>query len=103
MLEVYIREFIAVGRFLEGHGAALHRGFLLTDRGRLEKLLGRNAFDTTANKLRIWKNLKWIDTDKDHLTKKVYDGADKKYRRYVKMDMAVLDQMQRLSEPVPRA
>lgn len=94
MLEVYAKEFIGIGMFLFRQGA-IHKGYILIEKNALEGMLNKNRYDTAANKLRIWKALKWIDTEADRrLTKRVYDGHSGTYKPYVKMDIAVLEQLQ---------
>lgn len=105
MLERYAREFTAIGKFLEAHGE-LHRGYIIIERRQLEEMMNKNRYDTALNKLHIWKNLKWIDADRDgeHLTKRIRLGASeepggRKYRRVIKIDMSVLAQMKKLVDP----
>lgn len=100
MLERYAREFTAIGKFLVDNGE-LHRGYIIIERRQLEEMLNKNRYDTALNKLHIWKNLKWIDTDKDgeHLTKRVRckdpaDGGGKQYKRVIKIDLSILSQLE---------
>lgn len=96
MLEIYAREFCGIGRYLKQNNE-LRKGYILVEKKDLEIMLNKNRYDTAANKLRVWKKLKWIDTEADRrLTKRVYDGASGKYKPYVKMDMAVLEQLDTL-------
>lgn len=100
MLETYAREFAAIGKFLESNGE-LHKGYIIIERCQLEEMLNKNRFDTALNKLHIWKNLKWIDADKDgeHLTKRVRcsdQEGTKRYKRVIKIDRAVLSQVEKL-------
>lgn len=105
MLERYAREFTAIGKFLEANGE-LHRGYIIIERRQLEEMLNKNRYDTALNKLHIWKNLKWIDTDRDgeHLTKRVRcstpaEPGTKRYKRVIKIDLSVLAQMEKLVDP----
>lgn len=60
---------------------------MLVPRKLLDKLLEKNKYETVDNKLRVWKQLHWIDTDPDRYTKKVsYDGAR---IRVIKIDIQV--------------
>ncbi len=91
MLEIYAKEFCAIGAYIKRKRPP-HKGYLLIEKKELEALLNRNRYDTASNKLRIWKKLKWIDTEADRrLTKRVYDNG--KYKPYVKLDAAVQEQM----------
>ena len=98
MIELYAKEFVAIGRYLERQGK-VRKGYALIEKGSLEVLLDRNHYDTSNNKLKIWKALKWIDTEADgRLTKRVYEGANHRYRPYVKLNMAVLEQLEKLQK-----
>ncbi len=98
MIELYAKEFVAIGRYLERQGK-VRKGYALIEKSSLEVLLDRNHYDTSNNKLKIWKALKWIDTEADgRLTKRVYDGSDHRYRPYVKLNMAVLEQLEKLQK-----
>lgn len=99
MLEIYARELVGIGMFLKRKEGTLHKGYLLVEKKVLEGLLDKNAYDTAAHKLKIWKALKWIDTEKDRrVTKRVYDGDSKSYKPFVKIDAAVMEQLQELIE-----
>ncbi len=96
MLEVYAKEFVGIGSFLKKQGS-IHKGYILIEKTKLIGLLDKNRYDTAGSKLRIWKALKWIDTEADgRLTKRVYDSSSKVYRPYVKMNIAVFEQLQAL-------
>lgn len=94
MVETYVREFVAIGNFLFKYGI-IKKGYILIEKSELETMLDKNKYDTAMNKLKIWKALHWIDTEADsRVTKRVYD--DGKYRPYVKIDISVLDQLNKL-------
>lgn len=96
MLEMYIREFIAIGKFLRLHGEC-RKGRILVDKKDLENMLNRNKYDTAANKLNIWKRLHWILTEDDsRVTKRVYNSDTKKYQPKVVLDAGVLEQLEQL-------
>lgn len=84
----YIEEFLAIAGFLEqSQKVPVRNGYLLIKRQVLEKMMDRNAYDTSENKLKVWKSLHWIDTDEERFTKKVsYEG---KSVRLVKIDIGV--------------
>lgn len=94
MLETYIREFVAIGNFLLKYGT-VKKGYILIEKSELETMLNKNKYDTSANKLKIWKNLRWIDTEADRrVTKRVYE--DGQYRPFIKIDISILDQLNKL-------
>lgn len=96
MLEIYAKEFVGIGVYLQKKEKP-YKGYILVEKPQLEQLLDKNRFDTAGNKLRIWKALKWIDTDKDRrLTKRVYVREEKRYKPYVKMDVAVFELLRKL-------
>ncbi|MBD5480845.1 MAG: hypothetical protein HDR14_16455 [Lachnospiraceae bacterium] len=96
MLEVYAKEFVGIGSFLRKNGK-VYKGYILIEKKVLEGMLDKNKYDTSGNKLKIWKALKWIDTEADRrLTKRVYDGESKTYKPYVKLDITVLEQLEKL-------
>lgn len=98
MIGIYAKEFVGIGRYLERQGK-VRKGYALIDKSNLEELLDKNHYDTSNNKLKIWKALKWIDTESDgRLTKRVYDGSEHRYRPYVKLNMAVLEQLEKLQK-----
>lgn len=97
MLEIYAKEFVGVGSFLKVNGRT-HKGYILVEKAKLEEMLDKNKYDTASGKLRIWKALKWIDTEADgRLTKRVYDSESGSYRPFVKMDIAILSQLEALT------
>lgn len=96
MLAIYAREFTAIGTYLQ-KSERIHKGYILVNKKKLEELLNKNHYDTATNKLHIWKTLKWIDTDSDgRLTKRIYDGQNKVYKPYVKMNVAIIEQILKL-------
>ena len=98
MIDIYVREFIGIGNFLEKN-AKVHKGYILAEKKTIEEMLNRNRYDTASNKLKIWKRLRWIDTEADRrLTKRVYDGESGTYKPYIKMSISVLEQLRALQK-----
>lgn len=97
MLQIYAKEFVEIGKFLLKQENSRHKGYIRIEKKRLEELLNRNAYDTSLNKLKLWKALRWIDTESDrHLTKRVYDGANQVYKPYIMMDFGVYEVLKTL-------
>lgn len=97
MLNLYIREFIGVGSHLEKKQENVRNDFILIEKEKLVALLDKNRFDTADNKIRIWKKLGWIQTDKDrHMTKRVYVPGEG-YRRFVSISRTVLRTLRELN------
>lgn len=93
MIETYVKEYIAIGRYLKQHGER-RGGFILIEKAKLIRLLDKNLYDTAANKLQLWKALKWIKTDGRHMDYPVM--TDGKVRRMINMDMGILEQLERV-------
>ncbi len=89
MLEVYAREFVGIGTYLKKSGKEKN-GFIRIEKHELQALLDRNAFDTSDNKLRFWKSMKWIATEDRRVTKRMYDSGSHSYKPYVLMDADVM-------------
>lgn len=93
MIETYAKEYIAIGRYLRQHGE--RRGeYLLVEKAKLIRLLDKNLYDTAANKLQLWKALKWIKTDGRHMDYPVM--TDGRVRRMVNLDRTILEQLERV-------
>lgn len=95
MIRVYVDEFVGIGNFLE-KTATIHKGYILVEKDQLVELLRRNNYDSWENKLRLWKGLKWIDTEGRYLTKRVKDKESGVYKRYVKLDISILELLRKL-------
>ena len=92
MLEVYAKEFVGIGTYLKKRGME-RNGYIRIEKNNLEELLNKNAFDTSENKLRLWKSMKWIDTEDRRVTKRAYDKESHSYKPYVLMDAEILKKM----------
>lgn len=91
----YILEYIAICDFLCKEGTLKRkRGFLIVDRQIIESMLNMNKFEPAKDKLKVWKQLNWIATDEDRLTKRIYQ--DGKYVSMVFIDEKVYKEMKRI-------
>lgn len=95
MIRHYADEFVGIGNYLEKKGT-VYKGYILVEKPELADMMRRNNFDTVENKLKIWKALKWIDTEGRYLTKRVRDSETGGYKRYIKMDISILEQLRQL-------
>ncbi len=93
MLEIYAREFVGIGSYMKRKNGS-KKGYILVDKATITELLDKNKYDTSDNKLKIWKALKWISTEENRTTQRVYVIEEKKYKPYVKMDEKVLDNLE---------
>jgi len=72
MIDTLITEYIAVVGYLKkSEEVIIKKGFLIASKTLVTKLLDKNAYETTENKLIAWRGLGWIDADQDRLTKRV--------------------------------
>jgi len=73
MIESYVQEFIEITKHLKKRQDTIKRGeFLLSTRETVTNLLNKNMYDTADNKLKIWRGLRWIDTDPQRVTRRIY-------------------------------
>lgn len=98
MIDNYIKEFIAICEYLKNsEKARLHKGFLIIKKEDLEALLDKNLYETSNNKLKVWKSLQWIETEEQkRITKKVWDPEDKKYKRCIFVVLGVQEALKSL-------
>lgn len=93
---VYTREFLLICDHLKQAKTTEKKGYLIVEKAIVEALMNQNAYDTAANKLKIWKALHWIDTDEDRVTRRVHIAGS--YITAVKIDLAVYRVLKDLSE-----
>lgn len=96
MFHLLVREFLAVCDYLVRKGTKVHKGYLLIEKEAVCSLLDKNRYETAANKLKCWKEMGWIDTEENRLTKRIYVGELKKYLPYVKINLQCYECMSRL-------
>lgn len=95
MFTVYLKEFLAIGSFLESNSCPTAKGYFKIKRCDLDALLNKNKYETAQNKLKVWKALHWITAEDHRLTKKIYEGS--KYHRFVLIDIALYRQLKTLT------
>lgn len=72
MLDVLIEEFITIATYLTQHQKSiLKKGYLFVEKEFLVKLLKQNAYLTPEEKLIIWRDLGWIETDPKRLSSRI--------------------------------
>lgn len=77
MLDIYVKEFISIVDYLQKQDGCLIKGdYLIADKKAVEQLMNRNNFEKAANKLFIWKELRWIETSENKITKRVRNGEE---------------------------
>lgn len=103
MIENYVKEFVAITEFLVSLGQYKKNSkYICIPKNQIESMLDKNLYETSQNKLKIWKLLNWIDADDDHVTKKVYEkgksGEKGRYIRCVKINLKVYETLKALSQ-----
>jgi len=73
VLKHYIDEYLMICKVLREKGNKFPwlQDCAAIDREHFEKVLKANNFDDYRNKIRIWKNLNWIQASKKTFTKNV--------------------------------
>ncbi|HCC34535.1 MAG TPA: hypothetical protein DEQ02_02400 [Ruminococcaceae bacterium] len=91
-LQVLANEFVAVVK----HCIEKEKGIPIERKRKyaIEKLLlcellDKNMYAEAAEKLELWKRLRWIDCEDRRITKRVYLKETKTYRRFVVVDLGV--------------
>ena len=96
MLEWYVKEFCAIcGACLGKHGTRKGE-FVSVDKAKLIEMLEKNGFETAFNKLKIWRNLRWIDADNGHYTRNVTLNSGEKRKRLVKLSLLASETLKEL-------
>lgn len=94
MLEIYAKEFVAIGKFLTKQGIS-KKNYILVDREDLKSLLNKNRYETADNKLKLWRALHWIATeDGRRVTKRVRNPETGKYEPKIAIDLKVLETLE---------
>lgn len=75
MIMKYILEYVAICDYLVKNQVKKRRGYLVVDREALETMLNKNRFEPAKDKLRTWKQMNWIATDEERLTKRIYQDG----------------------------
>lgn len=99
LITSYIKEFIAVTDFFKESPEKIikqEKGVICVEKAFTEKLLMQNNYDTAINKLHIWKKLKWLRTEKNRLTKRIYISELKKYKYCLVIDCIVQEELKSL-------
>ncbi|SFS07981.1 TcpK family conjugal transfer DNA-binding protein [Anaeromicropila populeti] len=98
LLAAYVKEFVAICDYLAGNEVKQVKGYFIAERARIEAMLDRNKYDTCQGKLKVWKQLNWIDAEENRYTKRVYDMETKKYIRRMKLSVEVYKTLKELNE-----
>lgn len=96
MLNVMVQEYLAICAYLQNHQAKINKGYIVVPREELGKLLDKNNYMASRDKLHYWKEMKWIDADEAQTTRKVM--LDGKRVRVVKIDFNLFQSMRLLQD-----
>jgi len=94
-ITTFSREFTAiVNALLRDEKGRVDGGYLLVDKETVTAMLGKHAYATVKEKLRVWRGLRWIDADEGHFTRNVVTN-DKRIRM-LKIDLEIHKELHRL-------
>lgn len=96
MLTNYVKEFVAITEYLLKNGRRKTLEFLIIPKTDLEPLLDKNNYDTSANKLKLWKALNWIDAEDERVTRRIFDKGSGSYIPSVKIYLKVYETLKRM-------
>lgn len=99
-LNYYISEFVAIADYLIKSKTHYKKTltFIVTPKKQIEELLDKNKFDTSKNKLKLWKSLNWIDAEEERLTKRIYDKDNETYIPCIKIYIKVYETLKEYSK-----
>jgi hypothetical protein len=87
-INVYMKEFCVITRHIKKSEIGFIRGkFLYISKDELKVFLDKNAYERADDKLRFWRDMRWIEADEGHLTSRVCFAGQ--YARMVKIDLLV--------------
>lgn len=91
MLDIYVKEFIAITKYLldQGVGHVQKDNNLGIERDILVGLMKKNMYEESLTKLSVWRGMNWIITEEDRFTKLAKSGIDGKFKRMVVINMDV--------------
>lgn len=90
-IKTYMREYCKiVSLLLENEKGILKTNNLYAvDKDIVVKLLSQYKYDLVNNKLKIWRTLKWIQTDKNRFTKNVRVPHSNSFKRMIIIDLNI--------------
>ncbi len=96
MINIYIREFIAVCKHLKNSEKSTIRGdYMYAKKDTIIKMLEKNAYELPAQKLKVWRDLRWIDVDDGRLTTRI--RIDGKLTPHIKISLKVYNTLQNIA------
>lgn len=99
LLPIYASEFVAVvSHCIEkelGQAATWQTKYAIPQK-TIIALLERNAYEKPIKKLTIWRDLRWIDAEKNRTTRKVCKGQER--QRMVCVDLVAYEALVELTK-----
>lgn len=95
LIILWVEEYTGIYRLLEKREDIIVKdNAIWVHKNVLLGLLKKYAFATPVEKLQTWKRLKWIDTDREHLTSRI--SVNGKRLRLIKIPKAIPEELERL-------
>lgn len=96
VLNTMVEEYTGIYRLLRERESMVDKGGAIwVHKTDLVGLLKKYAYATPGEKLQVWKRLKWIDADDEHLTSRISIAG--KRQRLVKIPKAIPEELERLT------
>lgn len=95
MLMMLIKEFVAICDYILASKFEVRKDHILIDKKDLTLLLDKNRYLMAYEKLKIWKELRWIDTEENRYTKRVYYGKSGGYKPMITINIGVYEALKR--------
>lgn len=97
MINLYVNEYLAISQYLQDSDKVMKKGkYAIVSKLVMIKLLDKNAYESSHNKLKNWRELHWIDAEPDRMTKRVMlNGVSKPM---VKVDLKIADTLRKIAE-----
>lgn len=96
VLNAMVEEYTGIYKLLRKRESTVDKdGAIWVHKADLVGLLKKYAFATPGEKLQVWKRLKWIDAEDEHLTSRI--SIEGKRQRLVKIPKVVPEELERLA------
>lgn len=90
-IKIYMKEYCKIVSLLleKEKGILKNNDLYAVDKDIILNLLSQYKYDLVNNKLKIWRTLKWIQTDKNRFTKNVRIPYSKAFKRMIIIDLNI--------------
>jgi hypothetical protein len=101
-LEFYVKEFCGIVKSVLRKNEGIVKGsFVYIGREELTVYLSKYDYESVENKLRFWRDLRWIVTDDEHFTTNIM--IDRKRKRMVRISLSVHEILSKLLDNSPNS